>query len=392
MISDFQNWIDVNFEKLVSIRRWLHMNPEVGFSEYKTSEYLKKLLSKTGYKIIQNPDMKTGFFCEYNSGSKGKILAVRCDMDGLLVNEQSDKEYKSINSGVMHACGHDVHMTTIAGLAVMIKELELDISGTIRFIFQPAEEQAPGGAIAMIDGGAIDKVDHIIGGHVLPKMNAGKIGFKKGFMAAIVELIEVSITGPGGHTSRPAETVDLIWAMSQLILSIEQSVKRSTEQQEPVVLAFGKVVGGNTFNVLPDNIDLKGTLRYLDSNLKDKLHKSIEKAILGVEQLTGAKISWSVPYTSPGLFNDGDLTDILVEASVESIGQENTVIIEESSMGGEDFAYYLEHIPGSYYRIGCFDGCVNDVHTPNFDVDESCISTALLFLGNAVKTYFNHQK
>ena len=389
MSYNFQGWIDSNFEKLVNIRRWLHKHPEIGFSEYKTSEYLQKLLSDSGYKIVQNTEMKTGFFCEYNSGKEGRTLAIRCDMDGLLVNEQSSQSYKSINKGVMHACGHDVHMTTVAGIAVMVKDLGLDIDGTIRFIFQPAEEQAPGGAIAMINGGAIERVDHIIGGHVLPKMDPGKLGFKKGFMAAIVELIEISIVGPGGHTSRPAETVDLIWAMSQLILSIEQSVKRSADQQDPVVLAFGKVVGGNTFNVLPDSIELKGTLRYLDSNLKEKLHNSIDKAISGVEQVTGAKITWSVPYTSPGVFNDGYLTDLLTSSSLKAIGDKNTIVLQESSMGGEDFAYYLEHIPGSYYRIGCYDGCANDVHTPNFDVDESCISTAVLFLGHAVQDYFN---
>ena len=248
--GSFESWVSDNFKKLIDIRRWLHRNPEIGFDEHKTSEYLKKLLLDSGYTITQTPEMKTGFFCEYNSGSNGSVLAVRCDMDGLLVSEQSSKEYKSTNKGVMHACGHDVHMTTVVGLAIMVSELKLNISGSIRFIFQPAEEQAPGGSIAMIDGGAIDDVDHIIGGHVLPKMDAGKLGFKAGPMAAIVELIEISITGPGGHTSRPAETVDLIWAMSQLILSMEQSVRRSADQQQPVVLAFGKVVGGNTFNVL----------------------------------------------------------------------------------------------------------------------------------------------
>ena len=387
--SSFESWISDNFKKLIDIRRWLHRNPEIGFDEHKTSEYLKKLLLDSGYTITQTPEMKTGFFCEYNSGSNGSVLAVRCDMDGLLVSEQSSKEYKSTNKGVMHACGHDVHMTTVVGLAIMVSELKLNISGSIRFIFQPAEEQAPGGSIAMIDGGAIENVDYIIGGHVLPKMDAGKLGFKAGPMAAIVELIEISITGPGGHTSRPAETVDLIWAMSQLILSMEQSVRRSADQQQPVVLAFGKVVGGNTFNVLPNSIELKGTLRYLDSDLKDKLHSNIDKAISGVEQVTGAKIKWSVPYTSPGVFNDKSLTDLLVESSKKAIGSSSTIILEESSMGGEDFAYYLEHIPGSYYRIGCYDGCANDVHTPNFDVDESCISTAVLFLGQAIVDYFN---
>lgn len=386
---DCKEWLNKNSQKLIEIRRWLHANPEIGFDEHNTSAYLKQLLEKYGYTINQNSAMKTGFICDYSSGKKGPILAVRCDMDGLLISEQSNKDYKSVNQGVMHACGHDVHMATVAGLAMMVKDLNLDINGSIRFIFQPAEEQAPGGAIAMIDGEAIKGVSHIIGGHVFPKMNAGKIGVKDGFMAAIVELIEISIFGPGGHTSRPAETVDLIWAMSQLILAIEQSVKRCTDQQEPVVLAFGKVSGGNTFNVLPEKIELKGTLRYLDSELKSRLHGSIDKAVLGIEQMTGARIDWSVPYTSPGVFNDKQLTQLLQKSAEESIGIDNVVVLEESSMGGEDFAYYLEHIPGSYYRIGSFDGCSKDVHTPNFDVDESCIDTTLLFLYKAIFNYFN---
>ena len=386
---DCKDWLEKNNRKMIEVRRWLHANPEIGFDENNTSAYLKELLERYGYTIIQSNEMKTGFICDYSSGNKGPVLAVRCDMDGLLVTEQSNKEYKSVNPGVMHACGHDVHMTTVAGLAIMVKELSLNINGSIRFIFQPAEEQAPGGAIAMIDGGAIEGVNHIIGGHVFPKMHAGKIGVKDGFMAAIVELIEISIFGPGGHTSRPAETVDLIWAMSQLVLAIEQSVKRCTDQQEPVVLAFGKVSGGNTFNVLPERIELKGTLRYLDSNLKDRLHKSIDKAVSGVEQMTGAKINWKVPYTSPGVFNDKELTRLLQESAEESIGADNVAVLEESSMGGEDFAYYLKHIPGSYYRIGCFDGCSKDVHTPNFDVDESCIDTTLSFLHKAICKYFN---
>ena len=381
------NWLSENEKKIIELRHWLHEHPEIGFNEFETADHLQELLKSVGYKIIQTPEMKTGFTCEYGSGD-GPVLGIRCDMDGLLVQEISDALYKSKNNGVMHACGHDAHMTIVTSLALYIMDAKPEISGKIRFIFQPAEEQAPGGAIAMIDGGAIDGVDHIIGGHVLPKLTSHKIGLKHGAMAATVEMIEIELKGPGGHTSRPAESVDLIWAMSHLILSLEESIRHHLDQQDPVVLAFGKVNGGNTFNVLPNKISLNGTLRYLNTELKDRLHDIFDETVKGVERMTDAKISWSIPYTSPGVFNDKAVTDILIQAAEQSIGIENIEFMKESSMGGEDFAYYLEHIPGSYYRIGCFDGNSTDVHTPTFDIDDKCISTAVRVLEKAVEIYF----
>ena len=380
-------WLSENENKIITLRHWLHEHPEVGFNEVETAKHLQTLLMSKGYKITQTPEMKTGFTCEYGS-EDGPILAIRCDMDGLLVQEISDALYKSKNNGVMHACGHDAHMTIVTSLALYIMDAKPEIKGKIRFIFQPAEEQAPGGALAMIDGGAIDGVDLIIGGHVLPKLSFNKVGLKHGPMAATVEMIEIELTGPGGHTSRPAESVDLIWAMSHLILSLEESMRHHLDEQDPVVLAFGNVNGGHTFNVLPDKIILNGTLRYLNTELKDRLHNIFDETVKGVEQMTNAKILWSVPYTSPGVFNDKAVTDILIQAAEESIGIENVEFMKESSMGGEDFAYYLEHIPGSYYRIGCFNGRSTDVHTPTFDIDDKCIPTAVRVLEKAVEIYF----
>ena len=342
---------------------------------------------KHGYEIMQTPAMKTGFICEYGNGH-GKTLAIRCDMDALEITESSNAIYKSVNPGFMHACGHDAHMSIVTGLALYIIHSKPSLNGKIRFIFQPAEEQAPGGSLAMIDGGAINNVDHIIAGHVLPKLSSNKIGLKHGPMAATVEMINIELIGPGGHTSRPAESVDLVWASSRLILTLEESLRHHLDQQDHVVLAFGKIEGGQTFNVLPAKISLNGTLRYLDVKLKDRLHQIFDDTIKGVEKITNAKIKWSIPYTSPGVFNDKYLTDILIEAANKSLGNENVVIMDQSSMGGEDFAYYLEHIPGSYYRIGCFDGTATDVHTPTFDIDDECLPTAIKVLSEAINIYF----
>jgi len=386
MIID--NWVDNNFERLVEIRRWLHQHPEVGFNEHKTSQYCQTIMQNLGFEIQQTEPMKTGFYCNYGTGD-GPTLAIRCDLDALPIHEVNTVDYCSINPGVSHACGHDAHLTNILGLASYIIETEQTIPGTIRFIFQPAEETAPGGAVVMIEGGAIDGVDHIIGGHVLPSLSPDKIGIRYGAMAAAVEQIFVCLKGPGGHTSRPVESVDLIWAQSHLVISLEESLKHHLGQHERVVLAFGNVEGGHTCNVLPNEINMEGTLRYLNVDIEDKLHDIIDHTIHSVEELSDAQIEWSIPNASPCLINDKSCTDLVIKAAKSVLGDENVVTMEESSMGGEDFAYYLEKIPGAYFRIGCNDGKTRDIHTNDFNLNERCIATAIKVFSASIDQYFN---
>ena len=383
-----KQWLDNNFERVIEIRRWLHKHPEVGFNEHNTSNYCKNIMKQYGYHITQNEGMKTGFYCDYGSGS-GPVLALRCDLDALPIEEVNKVDYRSINKGVSHACGHDSHMANILGLAIYISEKNINISGTIRFLFQPAEELAPGGAVLMMKAGAIDNVNHIVGGHVLPSMKSNQIGIRYGAMAAFVEKLEINITGPGGHTSRPAESVDLIWAQSHLVLSLEESIKHRLGQNEKVVLAFGKVEGGRTCNVLPSNMVLLGTLRYLNSDLRNKLYQIIDDTIKSVELITNAKIKWEIPHSSPGLTNDKNCTELVIEAAESIIGKENVSLMKDSSMGGEDFAYYLQKIPGAYFRIGCYDGQTRDIHTNDFNIDERCMETAIMVFSELINLYFS---
>ena len=383
-----ENWIDNNFQKLVTIRRWLHQHPEVGFDEHDTSKYCQNFMKDLGFEIHQTAPMKTGFYCDYGNGT-GSTLAVRCDLDALPIQEVNTFDYCSVNPGVSHACGHDAHLTNILGLATYIIETEQNIPGTLRFLFQPAEETAPGGAVVMIEGGGIDGVDHIIGGHILPSLSPMKIGIRYGPMAAAVEQIVVCLKGPGGHTSRPAESVDLIWAQSHLVISLEESLKHHLGQHEKVVLAFGNIEGGHTCNVLPDEINMKGTLRFLNIDIVDKLHDIIDHTIHAVEELTGAQIKWSIPYASPGLENDKSCTDLVINAAKSALGDKNVVILKDSSMGGEDFAYYLEKIPGAYFRIGSNDGKTRDIHTNDFNLDERCIATAIKVFSASINHYFS---
>ena len=386
-----ENWVDNNFQKLVTIRRWLHQHPEVGFDEHDTSKYCQNLMKDLGFEIHQTEPMKTGFYCDYGNGT-GSTLAVRCDLDALPIQEVNTFDYCSVNPGVSHACGHDSHMANILGLATFITDTELKIPGRLRFLFQPAEEIAPGGAVVMIEGGAIEGVDHILGGHILPSLSPQKIGIRYGSMAAAVERIDICLKGPGGHTSRPIESVDLIWAQSHLVISLEESIKHHLDQYERVVLAFGQVQGGHTCNVLPDEINLQGTLRFLNGDLKDKLHQIIDDTIQSVEKLTDAKIEWDIPHSSPGLTNDSACTDIVIEAAKSALGEDNVEIMQDSSMGGEDFAYYLEKIPGAYFRIGCNDGKTRDIHTNDFNLDEQCMATAIKVFAESVSQYFQSHK
>ena len=385
------SWLDDNIQKVVEIRRWLHQHPEVGFNEHETSKYCQKLMQEMGFEIHQTKPMQTGFYCDYGNGS-GPTLAVRCDLDALPIHEVNTVNYCSKNSGVSPACGHDSHMANILGLATFITDIEQKIPGRLRFLFQPAEEIAPGGAVVMIEGGAIEGVDHILGGHILPSLSPQKIGIRYGSMAAAVERIDICLKGPGGHTSRPIESVDLIWAQSHLVISLEESIKHHLDQYERVVLAFGQVQGGHTCNVLPDEINLQGTLRFLNADLKDKLHQIIDDTIQSVEKLTDAKIEWDIPHSSPGLTNDSACTDIVIEAAKSALGEENVEIMKDSSMGGEDFAYYLEKIPGAYFRIGCNDGKTRDIHTNDFNLDEQCMATAIKVFAESVSQYFQSHK
>ena len=379
-------WILDNRRTIIDLRRWLHKNPELGFEEFKTSEYLSNILSNKGYSINSNNKMKTGFYCDYKTSSD--MLALRTDMDALEIDEKNlDIDYKSLNPGIMHACGHDVHMTIMTGVALYLKENEISIDKGVRFIFQPAEEKAPGGALSMIEGNVLDGVSNIIGCHVFPKMAAGKIGVKYGAIAATVELIDIELKGMGGHTSRPNESIDLVWAQSQLVNSLEQSINHNIDRQEAVVMAFGKIEGGSAHNVLPDNIKLAGTLRYLNPDLQNDLYDKINTTIDNVSRITGANISWKSTYACPGVINDKDIMDTIIDSSKKSIGEENIQILETSSMGGEDFAYYLQKVPGAYFRVGSYNGKVDDIHTSDFDVDEECIFTAIKVFVSIIENY-----
>jgi amidohydrolase len=361
----------------------------LGYEEYNTSDYLKNLLKQAGYDIVQNEEMGTGFYCELGTGNK-PALGVRTDIDALPIQDQKTVEYRSKIDGVMHACGHDVHMTIVTGLALWLKENAIKIPGTVRFIYQPAEEKIPSGSLQMIKSGVIDGLDHLIGYHVLPKLSSNKIGIKNGAMSAAVSALEFMLKGPGGHTSRPQETINLVSVTAKLIHEIEASIQNLNSAETPVVMGFGQIDGGYTFNVIPSEIKLRGSVRYLDVGLKKLIQQHIRKTVKKIANDTGAQIEFKIPYSIPAVTNDSKLTSIIERGAVKAIGKDNVVNIEKSSMGSDDFGFYIDKLPCSLFRIGSSNGKVKDLHVTDFDVDENCIRTAIKVLKYTIKEYFKN--
>jgi len=381
------NWIDNNFQRLVEIRRYLHRHPELGYEEHQTAEYLKNLLRQAGYEIIRNDKMETGFYCDFGTGSNPKI-GIRADLDALPIFDKKQVDYCSKNEGIMHACGHDVHMTIATGTALWLKENDVSIPGTVRFIFQPAEEKAPGGSLKMIDAGTVKDLDALIGMHILPRISSKKIGLKSGPMSAAVSLIEIALNGPGGHTSRPNETIDLISVATELIHRLKQCIKNLNTENSPFVLGLGQIEGGHTFNVIPASILLRGSIRYLHVKMKETLHRRLQEAVLVMSNESGAKIDIQFPYAVPAVINDANLTDVIIAAAKSTLGEKNVEIIEKASMGSDDFGFYMDAVPSSFIRIGSSNGKVRDLHVSDFDVDEECIRTGVKVLSQTINEYF----
>ena len=380
------SWIDNNFQRLVEIRRYLHRHPELGFEEHQTAEYLKNILRQSGYEIIRNEKMGTGFYCEYGDGQDNKI-GIRADLDALPIKDKKQVEYCSKNEGIMHACGHDVHMTIAAGTALYLKENDINIPGKVRFVFQPSEK-APGGSLKMIDAGSVDDLEALIGMHVLPRLASNKIGIKSGPMSAAVSLIEVTLNGPGGHTSRPQETIDLISVAIELIHRLKQCVNNLNSENSPFVLGLGQIEGGHTFNVIPANLKIRGSVRYLNVKMKETLHQRLKEAALIVANESGAKIEIHFPYAVPAVINDANLTEVIATAAKSALGEENVESMENASMGSDDFGFYTEKLPCCFIRIGSANGKVRDLHVSDFDVDEECIRTGVKVLSGSIKDYF----
>jgi amidohydrolase len=376
--------------RLVEIRRHLHAHPELSGQEYQTAAFVAGVLSANGLHVEEGIG-KTGVIGELQGTQPSdRILAIRTDMDALPIQERTSLEYASRIEGVMHACGHDIHTTVGLGTAMVLSQIAPELGGKVRFLFQPAEEIAQG-ANWMVQDGVMNNVAAILGLHVFPSIPAGSVGIRYGALTAAADNLEIIIIGESGHGARPHEAIDAIWIAAQVITSLQQAISRTQNPLRPVVLSIGQINGGRAPNVIADKVQLLGTVRSLHPETRDKLPQWIENIVANVCNSFNAKYQVNYHQGVPSVQNDNALTQLLQSSAEEAWTNDRVQILPEPSLGAEDFSVYLEHAPGSMFRLGVGyeERIINHpLHHPQFEVDESAIITGVVTLAYAAYKYW----
>ncbi|TAE55347.1 MAG: amidohydrolase [Nostocales cyanobacterium] len=376
--------------RLVEIRRHIHAHPELSGQEYQTAAFVAGVLSSSGLHVEEGVG-KTGVIGEIPGNyHDSRVLAIRTDMDALPIQERSGLDYASRTEGVMHACGHDVHTTVGLGTAMILSQIADELSGKIRFIFQPAEEIAQG-ANWMVNDGVMNHVAAILGVHVFPSIPAGSVGIRYGALTAAADDLEISIFGESGHGARPHEAVDAIWIAAQVVTALQQAISRTQNPLRPVVLSIGKINGGRAPNIIADKVELLGTVRSLHPETRKELPQWIENIVANVCNSYGAKYQVNYRQGVPSVQNDNALTQLLQSSAEEAWSSDNVLVLPEPSLGAEDFSVYLEHAPGAMFRLGVGykERIINHpLHHPQFEIDESAIITGVITLAYAAFKYW----
>ncbi|WP_163380661.1 M20 family metallopeptidase [Cyclobacterium sp. SYSU L10401] len=368
----------------IDIRRHLHAHPELSFEENETVAFVADKLRSFGISKL-SPKANTGLVAliEGKNPSK-KTIALRADMDALPITEANEVSYKSKNQGVMHACGHDVHTSSLLGTARILNELKTDFEGTIKLLFQPGEEKVPGGAAMMIaDKALLDpKPTAILGQHVMPLIPVGKVGFRKGMYMASADELYIKVRGKGGHGAMPETLIDPVLISAHILVALQQVVSRKADPKTPSVLSFGKVIADGATNVIPNEVNIEGTFRTLNEDWRKAAHEQMIKIAKGIAEGMGGEVDFEVRKGYPFLKNEPELTERSIQAAKAYLGEENVVDLD-IWMAAEDFSYYTQEMDGCFYRLGTRNegkGIVSGVHTPTFDIDEDALglSTGLM--------------
>ncbi len=363
--------------EVIGIRQSIHSNPELSFQEENTAKLVENYLQSLGLETHRISG--TGVWAMIQGGlGEGKTIALRADLDALPIQELSNKPYASKNNGIMHACGHDVHTSSLLGAAKILNSLRAEFKGAIKLVFQPGEEKLPGGASLLIKEGILEnpKVDAIIGQHVMPFLNTGNVGFRKGLYMASTDEIYITINGKGGHGAMPHLCVDPVATAAQVIVSLQQIVSRKAKPILPTVLSFGKInSNGGATNVIPNSVSFEGTLRTLDEEWRGQAKVLIEKIVNSTAEAFGATAEIRIEHGYPYLKNDEHFTAALWQFANDYMGAEHVESLD-IWMAAEDFAYYSQVVPACFYRLGTRNegkGIVSSVHTNTFDIDENAL-------------------
>ena len=372
--------IDSFNDEIISIRRHIHAHPELSGLENQTAILISGFLKSTGWKVKESVG-RTGVIAEIGPQDKG-FIGLRVDMDALPIFEKTNLSFSSRVDGVMHACGHDLHVAIGLGVAKIVKDLKLNVG--IRIIFQPAEEIACG-ARWMIKDGASNGLNQILGVHVFPELSAGTIGIKEGSLTAAAGELQLEIIGKSGHGARPHEGVDAIWVASKIISGIQELITRKLDPLDPVVITFGKINGGNAYNILAEKVDLVGTVRCTNLELFKSIGSWLKDNISYIAKSCGAEVNIKFREITPPVNNNSEINRILRDSGVQILGQENVIELQKPSLGAEDFAEFLNEVPGAMFRLGVSNekGCA-PLHSSKFDPDERAISVGIKVITESI--------
>jgi amidohydrolase len=371
------------FNEVVANRRHLHAHPELSFNEFETSAFIGRKLDELG---LSYQKMADNGLVALITGDKpsDKVIALRADMDALPITEVNEVDYKSQNVGVMHACGHDAHTSSLLGTAKILTDLKSQFGGTVKLIFQPAEEKLPGGASLMIKEGVLEnpKPQAVLGQHVMPLIDAGKVGFRAGKYMASTDEIYVTVHGKGGHGAQPQQNIDPVIITAHILTALQTIISRSADPKSPSVLSFGKVIANGATNVIPNEVYLEGTFRTMDEKWRSDAHIKMKKMAEGIAESMGGSCDFNIVRGYPFLINEEKLTASARGFAEDYLGKENVLDLD-IWMAAEDFAYYSQVADSCFYRLGTRNesrGITSSVHTPTFDVEEDAfkISTGLM--------------
>jgi amidohydrolase len=372
--------------EMVDLRRDLHRHPEVGWQEARTTERVADTLRSWGL----TPRIRaTGTGLVVEVGNDGPIVGFRADLDALTVQEEGDAAYRSTIPAVMHGCGHDAHTAIATGIAWVLGKMD-DLPGTVRLIFQPAEEQLPSGAMTLVQEGVHDRLASILAFHVDPALAPGRIGLRAGGITSASDRFAITLHGPGGHTSRPHQTVDLLYAAGRVVTDAPLLIRHGIDPRETVLVVFGQISGGTADNVIPTTVTLGGTIRMFDLDLWRNMPKLLEGVVADLVNPLGAVVDINYEHGAPPVVNDPDVIALVAEAGRELLDEE-AVTTTHQSLGSEDFACYLERVPGALIRLGAaLPDREVDLHSASFDIDERAIEVGIRLGAGALLKLLEH--
>lgn len=371
-------------KEVIEIRRDIHKNPELSFCEYRTSELVAKKLEELGIEVIKNVG-KTGVVGVLKGSKEGKVVALRADMDALPLNEDTDLTFKSINKGVMHACGHDVHTANLLGVAMILSQMKEDIKGSVKFIFQPAEENGGGGRY-MVEEDVLKNpnVDAVFALHIHP-LPLKTVVYKYGTMSSASDSFTLKVKGKKAHSSTPNMGVDAILIAATIITTLQSVIFRNTDPLETSTYTIGMINGGNAPNIIPDEVEMIGSCRNLNAKVREEMLNKIESISKGIAKSMGGDCEFKLKTGYPSVVNDEKMTNLVKEVSESLVGKEKVVELDKPLMGSEDFSFFLNKVPGSFFVVG--SGKSESLHHSKFEVDEDVFKTSLELMSRVAIKY-----